>query len=94
MDPTSMMTGLTYKSSINIDNEIAILQSFSLRERVLKELEFFNVSYFKTGRINTTELYKATPFNVELDYDTLQTVGIRYEIEFLEDNQYRLKTKV
>ena len=93
MDPTSMMTGLTYKSSINIDNEIAILQSFSLRERVLKELEFFNVSYFKTGRINTTELYKATPFNVELDYDTLQTVGIRYEIEFLEDNQYRLKTK-
>ena len=38
IDPTSMMTGLTFKSSINIDNEIAILQSFSLKERTLREL--------------------------------------------------------
>ena len=70
IDPTSMMTGLTFKSNINIDNEIGILQSFSLRERTIKELEFFNVSYYVTGRVATRELYKATPFNVELDYDT------------------------
>lgn len=93
IDPTSMMTGLTFKSSINIDNEIAILQSFSLKERTLKELEFFNVSYYSTGRVATRELYTSTPFNVELDYDTLQTVGIKYNIEFLDNNQYRLTTK-
>lgn len=93
IDPTSMMTGLTFKSSINIDNEIAILQSFSLKERTLRELDFFNVSYFMTGRVATKELYKSTPFNVELDYDTLQTVGIKYDIEFLDNNRYRLKTK-
>lgn len=93
IDPTSMMTGLTFKSSINIDNEIAILQSFSLKERTLRELDFFNVSYYKSGRIATKELYKSTPFTVELNYDTLQTVGIKYEIEFLEDNQYQLKTR-
>lgn len=93
IDPTSMMTGLTFKSNNNMDNEIGILQSFSLKERTLKELGFFNVSYFKTGRVATTELYKATPFNVELDHDTLQTVGIKYEIEFLNNGKYRLKTK-
>lgn len=93
IDPTSMMTGLTFKSSINIDNEIAILQSYSLKERTLEELEFFNVSYFATGRIATTEMYKSTPFNVELNYDTLQTVGIKYDIEFIDNSQYRLSTK-
>ena len=93
IDPTSMMTGLTFKSSINIDNEIGILQSFSLRERTMKELDFFNVSYYVKGRIATRELYKETPFNVELDYDTLQMVGNNYQIEFLDNSTYRLKLK-
>ena len=93
IDPTSMMTGLTFKSSINIDNEIAILQSFSLKERTLRELDFFNVSYYATGRVATRELYTETPFIVELDYDTLQTVGIKYEIELLDQDKYRIKAK-
>lgn len=93
IDPTSMMTGLTFKSSINIDNEIGVLKSFSLRERTLKELEFFNVSYYAKGRVATRELYKATPFEVELDYDTLQIVGNKYDIEFIDNEQYRLKSK-
>lgn len=93
IDPTSMMTGLTFKSNINIDNEIGILQSFSLRERTIKELDFFNVSYYVKGRLASRELYKATPFNVELNYDTLQVVGCRYEIEFIDNETYRLKSK-
>lgn len=93
IDPTSMMTGLTFKSNINIDNEIGILQSFSLRERTIKELEFFNVSYYVKGRLATRELYKGTPFNVELDYDTLQVVGNEYQIEFIDNESYRLKSK-
>lgn len=92
IDPTSMMTGLTFKSNNNISNEIGILQSFSIKERTLNELEFFNVSYFNTGRVSTSELYTRTPFYVELDYDTLQTVGIKYMITFLDNNKYMLKT--
>ena len=93
IDPTSMMTGLTFKSNINIDNEIGILQSYSLRERAIKELEFFNVSYFVSGRVASRELYKSTPFNVELDYDTLQVVGNKYDIIFLDRESYILKSK-
>lgn len=93
VDPTSMMTGLTFKSSINIDNEIGILQSFSLRERAIKEMEFLNVSYFITGRLSTSELYKSTPFNVELDYNTPQFIGNKYRIDFIDQETYRLTTK-
>ncbi len=93
IDPTSMMTGLTFKSNINIDNEIGILQSYSLKERTIKELEFFNVSYYQKGRVSTKELYKETPFNVELNYDTLQVVGNNYSIEFIDNEHYRLKSK-
>ena len=93
IDPTSMMTGLTFKSNINIDNEIGILNSFSLIERTIKELEFFNVSYYATGRVATREMYKSTPFNVELDYDTLQVVGNKYEIIFVDNERYILKSK-
>ena len=92
IDPTSMMTGLTFKSNINIDNEIGILQSYSLRERAINELEFFNVSYFVKGRVASRELYKSTPFNVELDYDTLQVVGNKYEITFLDRERYLLRS--
>ncbi len=92
LDPTSMMTGLTFKSSNNISNEIGILQSFTMKERTLNELEFFNVSYFNTGRVSTSELYTKTPFLVELDYDTVQTVGIKYMINFIDNNRYSLKT--
>ena len=38
------------------------------------------------------ELYKSTPFNVELDYDTLQVVGNKYEIIFLDRESYLLKS--
>ena len=93
IDPTSMMTGLTFKSNINIDNEIGILQSFTLKERAIKELEFFNVSYYLTGRVATREIYKETPFNVEIDYDTLQTVGIKYRIDFIDQESYVLTTQ-
>ena len=39
MDPTSLVTGMTFKSTNNIDNEIGILKSYTLRERAIKELE-------------------------------------------------------
>lgn len=92
IDPTSMITGKSFLSSNNVDNEIGILNSYTIKERAIKELEFFNVSYFSKGRIASKELYTATPFNVELNYDTLQTTGINYIIEFIDQERYRLTT--
>ena len=46
-----------------IDNEIAILQSRTLSQNVIKDLEF-NVSYFVEGRIISPESYKNSPIKV------------------------------
>ena len=66
MDATSMMTGLNFRSMGNVQNEIGILQSYMLAERALRNLDF-NVSYYAKGRLATAELYKDSPFTVELD---------------------------
>lgn len=45
------------------ENEINILKSYSLTNRVVKNLNL-NVSYFTEGNIRTTEIYQEVPFKV------------------------------
>ena len=77
-DPTAIMTSLT-SGKTNIENEIAILQSYSLTERTIKKMNL-EVTYFEKGRFLTSELYKTSPFEVEFDRTVPQAVGITYEI--------------
>ena len=66
-DPTAIMTSMSYGSiSNNIDNEIAILTSYSLTERVVKKMGI-EVSYFEKGRIASKEIYKNAPFYVDFE---------------------------
>ena len=52
-DPTAIMTSMSYGSmNNNIDNEIAILTSYSLTDRVVKKMGI-EVTYFEKGRIAT-----------------------------------------
>ena len=44
LDPTSIMTNGSYGNSQNLDNEIAIMKSYSLRERDVKKMKM-EVSY-------------------------------------------------
>ncbi|MBW3545617.1 MAG: capsular biosynthesis protein, partial [Bacteroidetes bacterium] len=55
-----------FKSSNNIDNEIEVLKSISLMERVLTELSL-QTSYYEDGKIVDRELYgRALPVKVKL----------------------------
>lgn len=91
-DPTSLMTGISYGTLQNIENEMAILRSYSLCERVVKKMDL-EVSYFEKGRIATTEMYKTAPFTVEFDRSVPQTVGLVYEISILNDGKISLKAQ-
>ena len=91
-DPTSIMTGVSYGSMQNLENEMAILRSYSLCERVVKKMDL-EVSYFEKGRIATTEMYKTAPFTVEFDRSVPQTVGLAYEISILNDGKISLKAQ-
>ncbi len=49
--------GLLSGSKISLENEIELLKSINLLERVVKDLEL-NVAYYRQGRVIETELFK------------------------------------
>ena len=84
-DPTALMTNLNTGKS-NVENEMAILRSYSLVERTIKKMNL-EVTYMEKGRINTFELYKAAPFDVDFDRSVPQTVGLVYEVSIQKDGK-------
>ena len=84
LDPTSIMTGVYYGNMQNVDNELAVLKSYSLSEKVVKKMNL-EVSYFDRSGIRTFEYYKNSPFIIEFDKQIPQAVGLLYEITISGD---------
>ena len=84
LDPTSIMTGVYYGNMQNVDNELAVLKSYSLSEKVVKKMNL-EVSYYDRSGIRTTEFYRNSPFVVEFDKQIPQAVGLPYDIIFEGD---------
>lgn len=57
--------GLSDRFSANLENEIEMLRSRNLINRVVSELQL-NIRYFNDGRVKTYELYKESPFKLEV----------------------------
>ncbi len=88
-DATSIMTSMNFGNSQNVDNEIAILKSKTLTERVVKKMGI-EVTYMDKGRIAATELYKSSPFLVEFERSVPQTVDLTYDVTFLDNGDFNL----
>ncbi|OBQ55594.1 polysaccharide biosynthesis tyrosine autokinase [Tamlana sp. s12] len=76
----------------NIENEITILKSRNLLERVIKNLDF-NVAYFKEGQVRSSEeLASALPFKINfLKKDSIfYTQETEFKIEALSPTQFKL----
>ncbi|MDO9373205.1 MAG: polysaccharide biosynthesis tyrosine autokinase [Ferruginibacter sp.] len=54
-------SALTASRSSNMENELQLMKSIGLMERVVIENQF-NISYYIIGRIKTTDLYLEAPF--------------------------------
>ncbi len=82
-----------FRSQQNLNNEIGILQSFSLNYRVMQELPEFSVIYTSVGKRNIAEtrLYKSAPFIVIFDSLEKQTASQKLNIKILSDTTYRLE---
>ncbi len=78
-DATAIMTNSSFNGYQNVDNEIAILKSYTLTERAVRKMDI-EVTYVEKGRITTLELYKTSPFVVEFDRTVPQAVGLEYTI--------------
>ena len=87
--------GSTKGGKANIDNQIGILQSYSLVRQTLEKLDY-RISYFNHGRIHDVEIYKASPFWVDLDtsyfdYDNPKVYQKEFiDVKIISDDEYRL----
>ena len=85
-DATDIMTNGNFRGVQNVDNETAILKSYTLTDRAVRKMNI-EVTYMEKGRIATVELYTGSPFTVEMDRTFPQAVGLVYEIVSLAEDK-------
>lgn len=76
-----------YSPRKNIENEMAILKSYSMAAKTLKQLGF-DISYHAVGRVRESLLYPKAPFVVIPDSAVFY--GTRVDVVFLPDKQCRI----
>ena len=77
----------------NLENEIGILKSYSLTKKALEELDF-EISYFKHEKYRSdVDLYKSSPFVVQLDSSKQQANYYKCYITILSETKYKLYIK-
>jgi len=91
MDATALL-GLNFGGQQNLQNEIGVLMSYSLSFRTIKEMNF-EVSYFNEDGFITKEMYKTSPFIVEVDFGKPQSVSLPYTIRFKDNNTFLLEAE-
>jgi hypothetical protein len=76
----------------NLNNEIGILNSYTLTHRAVKALNL-DVSYYGEKNFITTEMYKESPFVVVFDTDRPQPVDQKFHINIINENEYHLEAE-
>lgn len=73
----------------NIQNEIEILKSRPLMERVVRKLDL-EFSYTSIGKIKELNVYKQGPFLIEAFKLADSSRGFEMKLKFLNENQFRI----
>lgn len=86
----NLLEGLElFSGKKNLKNEIVILNSYSISEQLIKELDL-GISYYQHGFLQTNELFGNSPFKVKIDSSHLQITGIDFQIVVLNENEFTL----
>ncbi|PIE99946.1 MAG: tyrosine protein kinase [Maribacter sp.] len=71
-------------TKINLDNEIEVLKSYRLLERVVDDLEL-DVRYYEVGNIKTTQIYESPIRIYKLFPDDSLKTNLSFEVDFNVD---------
>ncbi len=101
--PDDLMQGFGLFSSKNIiDNEVEIIQSFSMIKKVINGLDM-KTNYYstrntpiaallgKTPLVRKKELFDDSPVKVVIDPSVPQAVYLKFDIIFLNENEFQLE---
>ena len=80
------------KTSDNIENEISILNSFTLAYNTLKELDF-NIEYFKDDFWRQTEVYNKLRYKIEVDWSHQQLLNGEFSVEVIDGQYFEVSLK-
>jgi capsular exopolysaccharide synthesis family protein len=75
----------------NADNEVKILKSTSLLNRVVSKLDL-NIHVLDDNGLQSFELYKNAPFTVGVTYNTKNTKLIKYKVKILNGQSFKLES--
>ncbi|HRF55870.1 MAG TPA: GNVR domain-containing protein, partial [Campylobacterales bacterium] len=76
-------------SENNLDNEMIVLQSRQVMQRVAEKLHL-GVRYFSTGMLKTKELYTKSPFVVDVAFISNDFFYYDFYLHPVDENRYRL----
>ncbi len=76
-------------NSINIQNEIELLKSRALMERVVEDLNL-NLSYFSKGKIGETNLYTSSPLKLEVLQLNDSSAAFTLNVNIVNEGSFRL----
>jgi tyrosine-protein kinase Etk/Wzc len=78
------------KGQSSVDNEVQVLKSRTLIEKVVNDLQLF-VQYYAVGQVKTTELYDKSPFRLTLlDPEHSLKKSFTYYLSPTKNNGYHL----
>jgi len=78
-----------FNAQQNIENEIAVLSSYSIAERAIISTNNY-VKYYKKGQFRKENIYKQSPFCIIIDSMTPQYTGL-YKLTYINENRVRIK---
>ncbi len=76
----------------NVENEMAILSSYSVRKKALENLNL-GIRYFSSKNLKTEELYKKSPFIVTTEFIIDKLEGERIKLIPADKNSFHLIVK-
>jgi tyrosine-protein kinase Etk/Wzc len=81
----------TFKSTRSVENEVEVLKSESIMERVVKELDLFT-SYYIEGKVVNREIYgQSVPIKVLRSELDSTAAGKSFVVTLTNDNSFQLK---
>jgi len=93
MGAENILEGLElFSGKKNLKNEIIILNSYTLSEKIVNELGL-GISYFQHGFIISNELFQTAPFKINIDSSHVQLTGIDFQLKFIDENSFELSVK-
>ena len=84
LDKAQIFSSAFYSDPYQLENEKGVLNSKSVTRKAIRSLDF-DVKYFVKHRFYKAELYKNTPFTVEIESSNLQPLGVYFTLRFIND---------